>query len=33
MPLFFFEPSPGHVAGIEKTAIRGRPDKDLISTS
>ena len=25
--------SPGHVAGIEKTVIRGRPDNDLISTS
>ena len=25
--------SPGHVAGIEKTVIRGRPDEDLISTS
>jgi len=25
--------SPGHVAGIEKTIIRGRPDEDLISTS
>jgi len=25
--------SPGHVAGIEKTVIRGRPDEELISTS
>jgi len=25
--------SPGHVAGIDKTVIRGRPNEDLISTS
>jgi hypothetical protein len=25
--------SPGHVAGIETTVIRGRPDRDRISTS
>jgi IS1 family transposase len=25
--------SPGHVAGIEKTVIRGRPNEDLVSTS
>ena len=25
--------SPGHVAGVERTVIRGRPDPDLISTS
>ncbi|MGH7923244.1 MAG: hypothetical protein ACREQH_01480, partial [Candidatus Binatus sp.] len=25
--------SPGHVAGVEKTVIRGRPNEDLMSTS
>jgi hypothetical protein len=25
--------SPGHVAGVERTVIRGRPDPDNISTS